>query len=206
MSKGIGIDILIDFDGTCVTHDFPNTGADIGAAPVLRELVANGHNLILFTMRGSGELSIKKFGNDGLAEAVKWFKDNDIPLYGIQTNPTQHKWTNSPKAYGHLIIDDTGLGTPVKTVNKQLFVDWKKVRPMLLDLGLIKRTPKEQAKKIRNDWYKAHTRCPICSNPTMSHTMVGVMQFEGKGFEDNINKAQCALCEWKGNVNQLIPE
>lgn len=43
--------IGIDFDGTVVTHDFPKIGKDIGAVPVLRKLVDNGHKLILFTMR-----------------------------------------------------------------------------------------------------------------------------------------------------------
>ena len=46
-----GMDIVIDFDGTVVTHEFPKIGRDIGAVPVLKELVANGHRLILFTMR-----------------------------------------------------------------------------------------------------------------------------------------------------------
>ena len=45
------MNILIDFDGTCVTHQFPKVGEDIGAAQVLRDLVENGHHLILFTMR-----------------------------------------------------------------------------------------------------------------------------------------------------------
>ena len=30
--------IAIDFDGTCVTHDFPRVGSDIGAIPVLKNL------------------------------------------------------------------------------------------------------------------------------------------------------------------------
>lgn len=43
--------IAVDFDGTCVTHDFPRVGKDIGAVPVLKELVECGHKLILHTMR-----------------------------------------------------------------------------------------------------------------------------------------------------------
>lgn len=31
--------IAVDFDGTCVTHEFPKIGKDIGAIPVLRKLV-----------------------------------------------------------------------------------------------------------------------------------------------------------------------
>lgn len=45
--------ICIDFDGTCVTHEFPSIGKDIGAIPVLKELVKNNHKLILFTMRSN---------------------------------------------------------------------------------------------------------------------------------------------------------
>jgi len=41
----------IDFDGTCVTHKFPKIGKEIGAVPVLKKLVEQGHRLILFTMR-----------------------------------------------------------------------------------------------------------------------------------------------------------
>lgn len=43
--------IAVDFDGTCVTHEFPEVGKDIGAVPVLRELVEKGHKIILYTMR-----------------------------------------------------------------------------------------------------------------------------------------------------------
>ena len=44
--------IAIDFDGTCVTHEFPNVGKEIGAVPILQKLVERGHKLILHTMRG----------------------------------------------------------------------------------------------------------------------------------------------------------
>lgn len=128
------MNILIDFDGTCVTHDHPVVGKEIGAVPVLKELVKQGHNLILFTMRGSGKLSLEKFGRDGLKDVVDWFKKHQIPLYGIQTNPTQHRWTNSPKAHGHLIIDDTCLGIPLHhTKDDGAFVDWVSVIDLLAD-------------------------------------------------------------------------
>ena len=35
--------LAVDFDGTCVTHEFPEVGRDIGAVPVLKELVEKGH-------------------------------------------------------------------------------------------------------------------------------------------------------------------
>jgi len=108
--------IAIDFDGTCVTHEFPKVGKDIKAVPVLKALVENGHQLVLFTMRsdivnptGEGNELHLESGNY-LTDAVNWFKENEIPLYGVQTNPTQHTWTTSPKAYAQMYIDDAALG------------------------------------------------------------------------------------------------
>lgn len=138
--------IVLDFDGTCVTHDFPRIGKDIGAITVLKELVSEGHNLILFTMRSdvtnptSIDPSIHIESGDCLSQAVKWFNDNEIPLYGVQRNPTQDAWTSSPKAYGQLIIDDTALGCPLRyddSVANRPFVDWSAVRRHLIDMGLI---------------------------------------------------------------------
>ena len=66
--------------------------------------------------------------------AVNWFKTNGIELYGIQTNPSQSLWTDSPKAYCHLYIDDAGLGIPLKVNKKKSkmpYVDWGKVELML---------------------------------------------------------------------------
>lgn len=143
------MDIILDFDGTCVTHDFPRVGKDIGAVPVLKELVANGHRLILFTMRSNREKlndpkddTVIDITGSFLDDAVEWFKANDIPLYGIQTNPTQHNWTSSPKAYGQLHIDDAGLGIPLtrdRYYSDRPFVNWQVVRHILFDMGLLRR-------------------------------------------------------------------
>lgn len=140
--------IGIDFDGTCVTHEFPKIGKDIGAYEVLRDLVNQGHQLILFTMRSDienpkadidGEIHLN--GGYYLSEAVNWFKLNNIPLFGIQTNPTQHTWTNSPKAYAHIYIDDAALGCPLKydlNLSDRPFVDWVKVRKILVNQKILK--------------------------------------------------------------------
>ncbi len=134
-------EILVDFDGTVVTHDFPFVGKDIGSAVVLKKLVEKGHKLILFTMR-SHRPYIHPDGKprDCLQEAIDWFAENDIPLYGVNTNPTQHEWTDSPKAYGQLMIDDIAIGVPLK-VDKELsprpFVDWFYLEMMLNANNLI---------------------------------------------------------------------
>ena len=148
------MDICIDFDGTCVTHEFPNVGKDIGAAPVLKKLVEAGHNLILFTMRSSLKEGTAKKGSlgydnpkkitlktDVLHDAVRWFNKNKLPLYGINSNPNQKDWTASPKAYGQLYIDDAALGCPLildKDICKRPFVDWKSVEALLILSGVIK--------------------------------------------------------------------
>lgn len=147
MSKNI--EINVDFDGTCVSHEFPNIGNDIGSVPVLKRLVENGHKLILFTMRSNRPFLGMNGGNprDTLAEAVNWFIVNDIPLYGINTNPTQKDWTDSPKSYGHLLIDDTALGCPLKydmKISRRPFVDWGKTEEWLENNGVIKKQIDEQ--------------------------------------------------------------
>lgn len=116
--------VCIDFDGTCVTHDYPYIGKDIGAVTVLKKLIQNRHQLILFTMRSGRELN----------QAIRWFKDREIPLYGVNTNPTQNTWTSSPKAYGQMYIDDSSLGCPLrenKCISDKSFVNWDIVEEML---------------------------------------------------------------------------
>ena len=131
--------ILIDFDGTCVEHDFPRVGKNIGAIPVLKALVEKGHQLILFTMRSNLE-KVNTGGNpellnepkNYLQDAVEWFHLNGIHLHGIQKDPGQENWTNSPKAYGHMIIDDTALGVPLTyEKGKRPYVNWVKVEQLL---------------------------------------------------------------------------
>lgn len=140
------MDILIDFDGTCVKHEFPDIGEDIGAVPVLKKLIKHGHNLILFTMRSDHDSEVngasEEFpdisGGTYLTDAVNWFKDNDIPLYGINVNPTQHTWTKSPKAYGNYMIDDIAIGTPlIYPDDDRPYVDWVKMECLLEDANLI---------------------------------------------------------------------
>ena len=140
------MEICIDFDGTCVTHEFPRVGKDIGAIPVLNKIAEAGHNIILFTMRSdieevsSDDYNIHKQGGNYLTEAVNWFIDNNIPLYGVNVNPKQSTWTKSPKAYGQLYIDDAALGCPL-VVNPEIsdrpFVDWSMVEQWLKLSGII---------------------------------------------------------------------
>ena len=128
--------IAIDFDGTVVTHEYPSVGKDVGAVSVLEDLIYNGHKLILNTMRSGKELS----------DAVKWFENNNIELYGVNENPTQKSWTTSPKVYAQLYIDDAALGIPLIeklmekngfTINDRPYVDWLQVRKLLVKHNII---------------------------------------------------------------------
>ena len=141
------IEICIDFDGTCVTHEFPNIGKDIGAVPILRKIIENGHRIILFTMRSdienpqSEDYNIHKKGGKYLTDAVNWFNEHKIELFGININPTQKTWTNSPKAYGQIYIDDSALGAPLvydPDVSNRPFIDWQAVEIIFRNNGIIK--------------------------------------------------------------------
>jgi len=114
--------IVIDFDGTCVKNEFPNIGESIGAEKILLKWVEQGHHLILSTMRSGIFLS----------KAIKWFEENGILLYGIQKDPHQKAWTTSPKAFGHVYIDDCALGCPLIHPEKGLpYADWSKIEEFM---------------------------------------------------------------------------
>jgi hydroxymethylpyrimidine pyrophosphatase-like HAD family hydrolase len=115
------IEIAVDFDGTVCDHRYPEIGP---TAPhcieTLKYFISKGYKLILYTMRDGKKLE----------DAVNWFKENNIELYGIQWNPGQETWTKSNKCYAQLYIDDSALGVPL--VKPDGFVrpcvDWKIIK------------------------------------------------------------------------------
>ena len=127
--------IAVDFDGTCVTHEYPEIGESIGAEKVLRALVENGHQLVLCTMRGHKTHE----GRDLLQEAVDWFEKNGIELYGVNETPFQHTWTDSPKPYAHLYIDDAALGCPKmkSDISDRPYVNWRELEMIFKSAGII---------------------------------------------------------------------
>lgn len=138
--------IAIDFDGTCLTHEYDKNdpsvkGVDIGAVPVIERLIQEGHKILLLTMR-SGE---------HLETAVQWFNDHDIPLWGVNYNKNQSRWTDSRKVFAHTYIDDAGLGNYYLTmqpivieeaggithVPKKPYVNWPLVEESLEQQGFL---------------------------------------------------------------------
>ena len=114
--------IAVDFDGTVVTHAYPEIGEDAGAVPVLKELTGNGCRLILYSMR-HGKL---------LDQAVDWFRTRGIPLYAVNENP-------SPKVHADLYIDDSNLGCPLRFIDgeKRPVADWERIREQLVREGFL---------------------------------------------------------------------
>ena len=122
--------IGIDFDGTLVTHAYPDIGHDIGATQVLLDLVRAEHQLWIWTMR-SGEMALA---------ALEWCRKEGIQVMGINVNVQQKIWTNSPKLFCNLYIDDAALGCLLKTdptISDRPFVDWDGIRKLLIEKGYL---------------------------------------------------------------------
>ena len=130
MAKDKGYVIAVDFDGTCVEHNYPAIGMDVeGAVEVLRTLNKHGHRIILNTMRSDQRLEA----------AVRWFRDRKIELWAVNRNPEQECWTSSPKVYADIYIDDSALGCPLIFLEgvRRPVVNWSKVRQLLESDGII---------------------------------------------------------------------
>lgn len=124
--------IAVDFDGTCVTHEYPEVGKTVNnAVKTLKRLNEADVKIILWTMR-SGEF---------LQDAVKWFEENGIELWGVNENPEQKEWTESRKAYAQIYIDDAALGCPLLYPfdGGRPFVDWFTVENTLIGRGILVR-------------------------------------------------------------------
>ena len=71
-----------------------------------------------------------------LSDAVTYLKSNGIELYGVNYNPDQASWSTSPKAYGHIYVDDAAFGCPLVTIDgfNRVCVDWKIVGPQVEEI------------------------------------------------------------------------
>ncbi len=96
--------IAVDFDGTIVEHKYPKIGKEIPfATDTLKQLIRDGHRLILWTIRHG----------DSLAEAVEWCKERGVFFYAINSDfEGQENNSNdrSPKVKCDMYIDDRNVG------------------------------------------------------------------------------------------------
>ena len=122
------IKIAVDFDGTCVVHAYPNIGSEVPhCIRVLKRLINDDVLIILNTMR-SGE---------SLLEAVEWFTERGIGLYGINGDPDQSAWTSSPKVYANLYVDDASVGCPMTQFQGSMVVDWVEVEKLIYSRSIM---------------------------------------------------------------------
>lgn len=96
--------IAVDFDGTCVTHNYPDIGKPIpNALKVLKRLQQQGHKLILWTCRDSQELR----------DAIAYCKQGGLTFDAVNANIPGIGINPKPKIYADLYIDDRGYGTVI---------------------------------------------------------------------------------------------
>ena len=69
--------------------------------------------------------------------AVTYLQENGITPWGVNQNPEQD-WSDSPKAYAQVYIDDAALGCPLeKKGSDRPMVYWPRVREHLVYLNLL---------------------------------------------------------------------
>jgi len=123
--------IAIDFDGTIVEHRYPDLGKCVGAIEWMKKFQEAGAKLILWTMRNDS-------AKDGpvLSQAVEFCRAAGVEFYGVNSNPSQASWSESPKAYAHVYIDDAAFGCPLRESvrGERPYVDWTIVGPQVLEM------------------------------------------------------------------------
>ena len=148
--------VAVDFDGICVSNEYPSIGENIGAADVLRKIIDSGNDLILWTHRFNtykhNNFMQSVVDEHHLDDAVNWFKNREIPLLGINENPNQSKedakhkgrgyqWSGSKMVYADVVINYYGIGVPLKfdyKISDLPIADWQKIESWLTDMKIIK--------------------------------------------------------------------
>ena len=97
--------IAVDFDGTIVTHEYPNIGEELPfATETLRMLIRDHHRVILWSVR-EGKL---------LQDAIDWCRERGVEFYAVNRDyPEEEKEKNnhySRKLKADYFIDDRGIG------------------------------------------------------------------------------------------------
>jgi hypothetical protein len=126
--------IAVDFDGTLVDHQFPDIGPEVpGAFDWLRKFREAGAVLILWTMRSTD----RQKDGDVLDPAVQFCRQRGIEFDGVNFGPGDRSWTNSPKVYAHVYIDDAAMGFPLRENPRsggRPFADWEVIGPAVMKM------------------------------------------------------------------------
>lgn len=136
--------IAVDFDGTIVEQKYPAIGKQIPfAMDTLRALIADGHHVILWTVR-EGER---------LQEAVEYCREKGVEFYAVNSEFPNASWTGSGvsrKIRADVYIDDSNLGG---------IPDWSEIYQMITHHRMHSRHENEHRKKKRNLFRRIAARC-----------------------------------------------
>ena len=137
--------IAVDFDGTIVTHEYPNIGKEIPfAVQTLKMLAAEGHILILWSVR-EGSL---------LEDAVKWCSERGLEFYAVNKDyPEEEISKNSKysrKIKADIWIDDRNVGgLPDWGTIYQIISEKKTYEEIMMECGI----PIREDKKRKTFWW-----------------------------------------------------
>lgn len=134
--------IAVDFDGTIVEHEYPKIGKEkIFSTETLRQLINDGHRLILWTVR-EGEL---------LDEAVEWCRQRGVEFYAVNKDfPEENISKNeqfSRKIKADVWIDDLNVGGLPDWGTIYRIITEKKTLQQVIEEKLVNQLPKPQKKK-----------------------------------------------------------
>lgn len=138
-------EIYLDFDGTCVEHEWPIIGrCNYGCIEVIYKLQKAGHKIILNTYRAD-------LNDEILEKSIRWFdnawmftnpcnEDIEIKIDAVLQNketPWDWDWNNF-KQYKKIYIDDIAYNAVLKTGFNpgHLVIDWKKLDEQFKENGL----------------------------------------------------------------------
>ena len=98
------MNIAVDFDGTIVEDRYPQIGKERPfATATLKQLIKDGHHLILWTVREGSQLD----------EAVKWCEERGVRFFAVNRDYEDDELTSnhhSHKVKADLFIDDRNVG------------------------------------------------------------------------------------------------
>ncbi len=98
--------IAVDFDGTIVTHRYPDIGEERPfAIETLKMLIAERHRLILWSVR-EGQL---------LDDAINWCRERGVEFWAVNKDYPEERGTEnnnhfSRKLKADIFIDDRNIG------------------------------------------------------------------------------------------------
>ena len=133
--------IAVDFDGTIVSHRYPEIGREIPfAVDTLKMLAREGHRLILWSVR-EGHL---------LDEAVAWCRERGLEFYAVNKDYPEEERSHdnfSRKLKVDLFIDDRNVGgLPDWGLIYRMVTERKSYRDVLMEELNASATPQQTRK------------------------------------------------------------